>query len=80
MKIEQEKAVQIKALIDAYSERIREYEKDISKIAELRAVRTLRDGAVQVLQILKVDGLTVKPVYVVEFDVDRASAGGKHEQ
>lgn len=80
MKIEREKAVQIKALIDAYNERIREYEKDISKIAELRAVRTLRDGAVQVLQILEVDGLTVKPVYVVEFDVDRASAGGKHEQ
>ena len=77
MKIEREKAEQIKVLIDAYNERIREYEKDVSKIAELRAVRTLRDGAVQVLRILDVDGLTVKPVHVVEFDVDRASAGGE---
>ena len=73
MKIEREKAVQIKTLIDAYNERISEYEKDVAKIAELRAVRTLRDGAVQVLQIL----LTVKPVHVVEFDVDRASNGGE---
>ena len=77
MKIEREKAVQIKTLIDAYNERISEYEKDVAKIAELRAVRTLRDGAVQVLQILNVDGLTVKPVHVVEFDVDRASNGGE---
>lgn len=78
MKIEREKAVQIKTLIDAYNGRISEYEKDVAKIAELRAVRTLRDGgAVQVLQILDVDGLTVKPVHVVEFDVDRASNGGE---
>lgn len=77
MKIEREKAEQIKVLIDAYNERIREYEKDVSKIAELRAVRTLRDGAVQVLQILEVDGLTVKPVHVVEFDANRATAGGE---
>ena len=49
----------------------------MAKIAELRAVRTLRDGAVQVLQILNVDGLTVKPVHVVEFDVNRASNGGE---
>lgn len=80
MKIERNKAEQIKVLIDHYNGRIREYEKDVAKIAELRAVRTLRDGAVQVLQILEVDGLTVKPMYVVEFDVDRASAGGEHEQ
>lgn len=80
MKIERNKAEQIKTLIDAYNGRIREYEKDMSKIAELRAVRTLRDGAVQVLQILEVDGLSVKPVHIVEFDVDRASAGGEHER
>ena len=71
MKIEREKAMQIKTLIDAYNGRISEYEKDVAKIAELR------DGAVQVLKILDVDGLTVKPVHVVEFDVDRASNGGE---
>ena len=55
MEIEREKAEQIKALVGHYDERIREYEKDVSKVAELRAVRTLRDGAMQVLDILGID-------------------------
>ena len=55
MEIEREKAEQIKVLVGHYDERIREYEKDVSKVAELRAVRTLRDGAMQVLDILGID-------------------------
>ena len=55
MEIEREKAEQIKVLVGHYDERIREYEKDVAKVAELRAVRTLRDGAMQVLDILGID-------------------------
>ena len=75
MKIEREKAERIKVLIDCYNKRIDEYEKDISKFAELRAVRTLRDGVLQVLEILAVDGLKVchGVVKQVHFDVSKAS-------
>lgn len=72
MKIERQRAELIEALLLHYDKQINEYAEDVSKVAELRAVKTLRDGVVQALQTLDVDGLTVSEAGVA-FDVDRAS-------
>lgn len=72
MKIERQRAELIEALLLHYDKQISEYAEDVSKVAELRAVKTLRDGVVQALQTLDVDGLTVN-VSFVSFDVNQAS-------
>lgn len=74
MKIERQKAELLEALLLGHELQIREYAKDVSKVAELRAVRTLRDGVIQTLQTLDVDGLTVSESGA-SFDVDQASVG-----
>ena len=72
MKIKRQRAELIEALLLHYDKQISEYAEDVSKVAELRAVKTLRDGVVQALQTLDVDGLTVN-VSSVNFDVNQAS-------
>ena len=72
MKIERQRAKLIEALLLHYDKQISEYANDVSKVAELRAVKTLRDGVVQALQTLDVDGLAVGESGP-SFDVDQAS-------
>ena len=72
MKIERQRAELIEALLLHYDKQISEYANDVSKVAELRAVKTLRDGVIQALQTLDVDGLTVNVSSVI-FDVNQAS-------
>ena len=73
MKLKRECAERVNVLIQHYNAKIDEYEKDVSKVAELRAVITLLEGVVQTLRAIDVDGLDAKPGCKVVFDVDLAS-------
>ena len=73
MRIKRECAERVNVLIQHYNAKIEEYEQDVSKVAELRGVRTLLEGVVQALSALELEGLDAKPGCKVSFDVDRAS-------
>lgn len=73
MRIKRECAERVNVLIKHYNAKIDEYERDVSKVAELRGVRTLLEGVVQALSALELEGLDAKPGCKVSFDVDRAS-------
>lgn len=72
MKIKRHNAEKIDIVLKHYCSQISKYSADVSKVAELRAVKTLRDGFVQALEALGVDGLCVNQTGV-EFDVDQAA-------
>lgn len=73
MRIKRECAERVNVLIQHYNAKIEEYEQDVSKVAELRGVRTLLEGVVQALSALELEGLDAKPGCKVCFDTDRAS-------
>ena len=73
MRIKRECAERVNVLIQHYNAKIDEYERDVSKVAELRGVRTLLEGVVQALSAIELEGLDAKPGCKVCFDVDRAS-------
>lgn len=73
MRIKRECAERVNVLIQHYNAKIEEYEQDVSKVAELRGVRTLLEGVVQALSAIELKGLDAKPGCKVSFDVDRAS-------
>ena len=73
MRVKRECAERVNVLIQHYNAKIEEYEQDVSKVAELRGVRTLLEGVVQALSAIKLEGLDAKPGCKVSFDVDRAS-------
>ena len=73
MRIKRECAERVNVLIQHYNANTEEYEQDVSKVAELRGVRTLLEGIVQALSAIELEGLDVKPGCKVSFDVDRAS-------
>ena len=73
MRIKRECAERVNVLIQHYNAKIEEYEQDVSKVAELRGVRTLLEGVVQALSAIELEGLDAKPACKVSFDVDRAS-------
>lgn len=73
MRVKRECAERVNVLIQHYNAKIEEYERDMSKVAELRGVRTLLEGVVQALSALELEGLDAKPGCRVSFDVDRAS-------
>ena len=73
MRVKRECAERVNVLIQHYNAKIEEYEQDVSKVAELRGVRTLLEGVVQALSALELEGLDAKPGCKVSFDVDRAS-------
>lgn len=73
MRIKRECAERVNVLIQHYNAKIEEYEQDVSKVAELRGVRTLLEGVVQALSAIELEGLDAKPGCKVSFDVDRAS-------
>lgn len=72
MKLPRNTAERLQIILNHFSSQIRDYSSDVSKVAELRAVRTLRDGYVQALTTLDVDGLSVN-LGTVRFDVDEAT-------
>lgn len=72
MKIKRKNADQIAVLLDHYEKQIAAYADDVSKIAEVRAVKTLRDGVIQGLQAIEIDGLSVDGMKI-GFDVDAAA-------
>ena len=73
MRIKRECAERVNVLIQHYNAKIEEYEQDVSKVAELRGVRTLLEGVVQALSAIELEGLDANPGCKVSFDVDRAS-------
>lgn len=73
MRVKRECAERVNVLIQHYNAKIEEYEQDVSKVAELRGVRTLLEGVVQALSALELEGLDAKPGCKVRFDADRAS-------
>lgn len=73
MRVKRECAERVNVLIQHYNAKIEEYEQDVSKVAELRGVRTLLEGVVQALSAIELEGLDAKPGCKVSFDVDRAS-------
>ena len=73
MRVKRECAERVNVLIQHYNAKIDEYERDVSKVAELRGVRTLLEGVVQALSAIELEGLDAKPGCKVSFDVDRAS-------
>ena len=73
MRVKRECAERVNVLIQHYNAKIEEYEQDVSKVAELRGVRTLLEGVVQALSALELEGLDAKPGCKVVFDADRAS-------
>ena len=73
MRIKRESAERVNVLIQHYNAKIAEYGRDDSKVAELRAVRTLLEGVVRALSAIELEGLDVKPGFKVSFDADRAS-------
>ena len=73
MRVKRECAERVNVLIQHYNAKIDEYAQDVSKVAELRGVRTLLEGVVQALSALELEGLDAKPGCKVSFYVDRAS-------
>lgn len=72
MKLERKYVERIDVMIRHYNSRINELSQDASKVAEVRAVRTLRDGALQALQLIELDGLNDSPDHPY-VDLDQAS-------
>lgn len=72
MKLERKTCVRILALLCQYNARVRNLRQDVSAIAELRAIKTLRDGMIQVLSTIELDGLHDSPDGPL-IDLDQAS-------
>lgn len=72
MKLDRKHVERISVLLRYMNDRIAELSKDVSMVAEVRAVRTLRDGVIQALQCIELDGLHDDPAGP-RIDLDQAA-------
>lgn len=72
MKLDRKYVERISVLLRYMNDRIADLSKDVSMVAEVRAVRTLRDGVIQALQCIELNGLYDDPAGP-RIDLDQAA-------